>query len=209
MISPVIHLTYWGGRYDGGMSNEMPTNDEEFLRQEQTAESQEWREKQDSYADLGTYIKMNKQTVLSQEDPEVFGPHNLKNDLRAQRGEYFGVRFNVLNLKEVVGFPAKVEISYIDKDGNVAKVDVDLSKILTYKDVAIFGSMSSNSDKNQEMLDQRGIPDRVDEDLAKLGFSHMNSMDIEIRKKIDAATSEKRERLGREAREQKKKEFDF
>src|SRR3989344_3949591 len=161
------------------MSNEIPKNDEEFLRQEQTAESQEWRETQEVYADLGTYIKMNKQTVLSQEDPEVFGPHALKSDLLAQKGEYFGVQFNIFNLHERQGFPAMGEISYIDKDGNVAKVDIDLSKISAY------------------------------EDVAKLGFSHMNSMDIEIRKKIDAATSEKRERLGREAREQKKKEFDF
>ncbi|OGF80445.1 hypothetical protein A2W48_01275 [Candidatus Giovannonibacteria bacterium RIFCSPHIGHO2_12_44_12] len=191
------------------MSNEIPKNDEEFLRQEQTAESQEWRETQEVYADLGTYIKMNKQTVLSQEDPEVFGPHALKSDLLAQKGEYFGVQFNIFNLHERQGFPAMGEISYIDKDGNVAKVDIDLSKISAYKDVAIFGSQSSDNEENQEMLNERRIPQRVDEDLAKLGFSHMNSMDIEIRKKIDAATSEKRERLGREAREQKKKEFDF
>src|SRR3989338_4219051 len=171
------------------MSNEIPKNDEEFLRQEQTAESQEWRETQEVYADLGTYIKMNKQTVLSQEDPEVFGPHALKSDLLAQKGEYFGVQFNIFNLHERQGFPAMGEISYID--------------------VAIFGYQSSDNEENQEMLNERRIPQRVDEDLAKLGFSHMNSMDIEIRKKIDAATSEKRERLGREAREQKKKEFDF
>ncbi|OGF66113.1 hypothetical protein A3H04_01420 [Candidatus Giovannonibacteria bacterium RIFCSPLOWO2_12_FULL_43_11c] len=188
------------------MSNEMPTNDEEFLRQEQTAESQEWRERQDSYADLGSYIKMHKTEELSQEDPEM--DKKLKEQIKELKlnGIYW-TGWSITKTGEFEANPAvqfgydkHAHFQYFDRSGNITSCDIDAERILVYKrkDVGALGYL-------------------ITQELQKLGFrkppGNPNSPEAkslgEVIQEVSSAISRKERRLEQEAKEKKTKEFDF
>ena len=104
-------------------------------------------EKGEMVADLGTYIKMNKQFFLSLEDPEMSG--DLKKKLEGMKGKYDS-SFGLLN-----------DFYYVDRDGNVAKVKLDASKISAYKNVP-----QPAQGYNFELKDK--LRNKVTEDLLKL-----------------------------------------
>ena len=154
---------------------------------EERAILRERLEKGEMAADLGTYIRMNKQLWVQQEDPEM--SEDLKKRLEDMKGKYES-SFGLLK-----------DFYYVDGDGNIAKVNMDTSRISAYKNIP-----TPNQGYNFE------LKDKIAEDLEKLkfrSFDRENRQDLEADKAIWEAINKKRERLEKEAKERKIKEFDF
>src|SRR3989344_3734652 len=187
------------------MSNEMPTNDEELLRQQQIAESQEWRETQEIVSDIGTYIKLHKEVLLGQKDPEMnmtlkqidpswyFGNQDKKLTELVKSSAYWGPNHHINNkvqdLFERYGEGAK--LYFVDKENNIAEVNIDPKKIVKY---------------NGLMENKPKLNEKLNEDIKNLGFTDGRELDnpdnfSTLARFLDIAFKIKIQRLEKEAKE--------
>ncbi len=175
-------------------------------------------EKEGRAADLGTYIRMHKQVILSGDDPEM---EKLSDKVEGAKGLVFE---SYLHSRD------NSEIRYVDKDGNIVRVDIDLSKIAAYHKLAVAeGWKDFNSERRYQL--EKQLEDVVIRDLKKLGFSGerislseaemykgggyteegkiLGELTKDITRKAQEALDAKKERLEREVRERRTKEFDL
>ena len=125
----------------------------------------------DLWPDAATYVKINKKIVLPAEDvPET---------VREQKGK---------------GWIADKLFRYIDKDGNLARVDIDYEKILSFAKRGRLSSATGAEDQLKEELGERGF------DIAGEG-----RMPGEIAQAIHTYEQKVREQM----KEKAKREFDF
>jgi hypothetical protein len=102
------------------MSKEMPTSDEEFLRQEQITELQEKHEESDITPDLNSFLRLHKEEYLLKDDPEINGSE-LGNLINGRNGLY-----------ELTMHGDYAELEYVDSFGNIAKAKIEFNKIKEY-----------------------------------------------------------------------------
>jgi len=126
---------------------------------------------------LGTYIKMHKEIMLPKEE--------MSQELREK-----------IKSGSVLFYEGSV-IRYVDKDGNIARVEIDEKKISSITGV-------------------RGIQEQVKDELEKFGFllpGKTESMSILETEKILAKTTKEiqkyRGKIEKQIREKKAEEFDF
>ena len=129
---------------------------------------------------LGTYIKMHKEIVLPKEEMSQELRERIKSGLR-------GLFFYTGNI-----------LTYIDKDGNIADVEIDSEKISSMRNSV------------------RGIQEQVKDELESLGFFQAGkSMSVtqmdsnEILRKISQELGKYKRKIEKEIQERKKEEFDF
>jgi hypothetical protein len=179
-------------------------------------------EKEGRTADLGTYIRLYKEILLSQDDPEMA---ELKDVTEGAEGLVF---------EKYLVSPDGSSIRYVDREGNVASVSIDARKIAAYRKLT----------EEMEHLDRagrRGSSERYDlekkldralrSELGRLGFSgediSMSESEMfergnfteegkklhervrNLESKFREAFEAKKKRLEKAAREQTTKEFDL
>lgn len=164
-------------------------------------------EKEGKAKDLGTYILMHKEVLLSQEDPEM-GDHVIRGAIAKAKGlvwEDITVHATSRVKNERKTYYVGGLINFVDKDGNLARVRVDSQKISDYKNWQWIEAIGGKG--HYESL--------LKEDLKRLGFNVVASPYEELEKfglqqqDLRIAIDRKTQRLEREAQEKKKKEFDF
>ena len=179
-------------------------------------------EKEGKAADLGTYIRMHKQVVLSSEDPEM---EKLKGVVENARGLVF---------EQYLTSPDGSEIRYVDQNGNIARVNIDAGKIAAYQE--ILGSEEGRGQRWHDARYSHELEERLESalrgDLKELGFSgeyvslsesemfgdrgngtaegkKLIELVKDLSSRFRAAFDAKKKRLEKEARERRTREFDL
>lgn len=160
--------------------------------------------------DLGTYIKLHKEIGLLFNE---INDEELKQEiLKSKQNFSVSCRERVRGLPEE---PFLFHLKYIDKDGNLATVEIRLDKVADLKDLNIESYIPE-------------VTKRVEEELKKLGFidgwkKFKNPQELKtdseehkaylqyilMWQKIDEVKKECQEKLEQEAKNRTIKEFDF
>ena len=213
------------------MPTGMPTNDDEILRQNQIAESSEWRQREEIWPDLRAYLKQNTVPLVSLEEPEI--DYDLQVKLKANAGLLFENQIiKDKTIQVITTEDGHHQITYnpefyIDGRGGISKFTVNSEKVIPYKIGHVLDSMvdEKGGPKNLESYleeknrQESNLKRMIGGDMKGLGFENFEEVQdsdgkrkkelyylyIEINKVLRA----KKNRLEKESNEQKKKEFDF
>ncbi|PIZ85854.1 hypothetical protein COX94_01810 [Candidatus Nomurabacteria bacterium CG_4_10_14_0_2_um_filter_33_9] len=152
--------------------------------------------------DLATYIKLHKETLLSEEDPELGDltkamiklPENLR-----KPGLVFPIKIT----------PEKLLLKYLDKTNNISFCEINYHKIDEIKEAGATNTFIKN--KLAE-LGFYGFYDSSDQ-VGMINWDKTEGKTKEIFRKVlkelELAETGKKKRLEEEAQEKKTKEFEF
>ncbi len=158
-------------------------------------------------ADLGSYIKLHKEIALPYDE---ITDEKLRQEIVEKKGD-----FDIINIerqKDMLEAPFLCHSKYIDKDGNMARVNIRLDKVADLKYL-------------NEGFESFQIAKEIRKELEKLGFiwrykefegARQGSKEFEAFKdykamwnEIARAEEDYKKKLEQEAKEREKEKFDF
>ncbi len=169
-------------------------------KKEEMPELLEKLEKEGRAENLGSYIKMHKEISLPFDE---ISDENLKKELKENKSN-FVLMFTV---------KSKGELLYIDKNSNIARVNLDIDKIADI----------DKKNKNEKLTGPLITEKIVRNELTKIGFSdsllynevkenqekEKQKLNLEIWGKVKKEIAAHKKRLEEKELERKKEEFDF
>lgn len=142
---------------------------------------------------LGAYIKLHKEIFLPKEeiDPEFI------KEINKNKGKIW--------LSGGGNLGSDLNFKYIDKEGNVAKVNIDFQKISSLKDKN-FTDCNNNWDQNWEFFNMV-----MTKELESLKFEYCVDEEsiVNLIHEIHSQQGKYQGKIESEAKERKKEEFDF